>query len=164
MTKRTWIIAGTAALATLGTAAGIAAPTATADQSGSTITVFEHQTEFNAIAQSSSAATVDDSFALSSDLYDNTNRTVHVGYAGVSCVQTSITRGNQGQVECNFTMVFTGGQITATGLVDLASATTAKGRFTMPVVGGTGRYRDANGEVSVLTLNQTDSVDTIALD
>lgn len=162
MRKTTLVVPFAASVAALiGTA--IAGMPASGLDSAATFTLLEHQTEFGAIAQHGPASTVDDSFALSSDLYADSNMTTLVGHAGVSCIQTSITRGAAGEVECSWTTVLTGGQITATGIVDLASATTAGAVFTMPVVGGTGRYRNAHGEVAVKVINGTDSWDTWTL-
>jgi hypothetical protein len=47
--------------------------------------------------------------------------------------------------------------------VKFADATTPGGTFFIPVVGGTGRYRGAKGEVSFKVINQTDSWDMFSL-
>lgn len=151
-----------AALVVASTVAATELP-ANGTEAGHHLTVFEHQTEFIPIDNAPAGPSVGDSFALSSDLYTDSTQLDRVGEAGVACTQTSVTRGPAGEVECSFTVALHDGQITATGLVDLASATTPNGRFTMPVVGGTSRYRNAKGEVTVAVINDTDSWDTYTL-
>ena len=153
------VAAGAAALAAVLTAS----LPASGAGSPAGFTYFEHQTEFNAVDNPPTGTSVGDLFALSSDLYTDGSEATLVGHAGVACVQTSVTRGVAGEAECSWTTLLQGGQLTATGLVDLASATTPGGSFTMPIVGGTGRYRNANGEVTVKVVNQNDSWDTFNL-
>jgi hypothetical protein len=134
-----------------------------ANKGDKTFTVFEHQTEIGTRTASSTGFTVDDTLALSSDLFTDSTQKMKVGVAGVKCTVTSIKRGPAGQAECTFTAWLSGGQITTAGLVDIASATTPGGTFTLPVVGGSGRYRDAQGVVNVNVINRTDSTDTFNL-
>jgi hypothetical protein len=155
----------TALLAAVGAAlitATSAAPASGAD-SGRTVTVYEHQTEFNAVDNPPAGPSVGDSFALSSDLYTDSTQTTKVGHAGVACTQDSITHGPAGEVICTFSVLLADGQMTAAGLVDLAGAITPGGSFTMPIVGGTSHYEAAKGEVSVRVINATDSIDQFVL-
>jgi hypothetical protein len=60
-------------------------------------------------------------------------------------------------------VVLAGGQISTTGLVSFASATTPGSNFSLAVVGGTGRYKNARGELSIKVVSQANSLDTFNL-
>jgi hypothetical protein len=106
---------------------------------------------------------VADTLGISSDLYTNASKETKVGHGGVSCVVSSVARPDGPEGQCSFSVVLAGGEISATGLVKFADATTPGGTFSIPVVGGTGRYRGAKGEVSFKVINQTDSWDMFSL-
>ena len=90
-------------------------------------------------------------------------RLVEVGHGDVGCVVSSVARPGGPEAECSFSVMLDGGEISATGLVSFAAATTPGGTFAIPVVGGTGKYRGAKGEISFNVINQTDTWDTFSL-
>jgi hypothetical protein len=136
---------------------------ASGDGGSKHFTVFEHQTEFGVHAANPNALSVGDSLGLSSDLFTDSSMKTKVGRAGVSCVVSSVARPSGPEGECSFSVVLDGGQISTTGLVSFASATTPGGKFSLPVVGGTGHYKNAQGEVSFSVVSQTDTWDTFNL-
>lgn len=125
--------------------------------------LFEHQTEFGIDAASPTALTVGNSFGISSDLFTGSDMKTKVGHAGVACVVSSVARATGPEGECSLSAVLAGGQISATGLVSFADATTPGASFSIAIVGGTGRYRNAHGQLDVNVINPTDSWDTFKL-
>jgi len=136
---------------------------ASGDDGSKHFKLFEHQTEFGFRAANPNAVSVADTLGISSDLYTNASKETKVGHGDVACVVSSVARPDGPEAECSFSVMLAGGEITTTGLVSFAAATTPGGTFSIPVVGGTGRYRGARGELSVLVINQTDSWDTFSL-
>jgi hypothetical protein len=127
-------------------------------------TLFEHETNIVSVAQKSTPS-VGDLLAISSDLFADRTMAKKVGHVGVTCTTTSITIGTAGEVLCSFTAALEDGQISTTGLIDVAAAITPGGRFSLPVVGGTGRFNHARGQVDFQTLNPTtDFLDTFNLE
>jgi hypothetical protein len=86
---------------------------------------------------------IGDRFVFSDNLFRHGNR---VGTDHGECVTTRI-QGPRGGFQCNATAVLRRGQITAQGAVTFNQEQT--GRFTLAVTGGTGRFRDAGGQVVV---------------
>jgi hypothetical protein len=149
----------------VGTIAGLAlSPVAASGDDGSKrFTLFEHQTELGTNGANPNALSVGDTVGISSDLFTNSGMQTKVGHGGVACVVSSVARPTGPDLECSFSVVLAGGHISTTGLVNLGSATTPGGTFSLAVVGGTGRYRNARGELSVKVVSQADSLDTFNL-
>ena len=80
-----------------------------------------------------------------------------VGVQGGSCTITALLAGGHFQTHCVGTVSLPGGQIAFQGLV-----TDAPDKHTA-VVGGTGRYRDAGGELTVLELGNDVGTLTVEL-
>ena len=97
-----------------------------------------------------------DRFVFSEDLFRNGDR---VGRDAGECVIAE-AQGESATVNCVATLELPGGQITVQGLVDFADP---QPPFTIAVTGGTGRYRDADGELTIVEAGDTDRF-TIRLD
>jgi hypothetical protein len=136
---------------------------ASGDDGSKHFTLFEHQTEFGIHAANPNALSVGDTLGISSDLFTNSSMKTKVGHGGVSCVVSTVARPGGPEGECSFSVVLAGGQISTTGLVSFASATTPGSKFSIAVVGGTGHYKNAKGEVLVTVVNQADSWDAFNL-
>jgi hypothetical protein len=63
---------------------------------------------------------------------------------------------------CEFDATFGGSQVTASGQV--RSTENGPGTFTLPITGGTGRYRGASGEMSITATDGSALPITISLD
>ncbi len=148
----------------VGAIAGFALnPVAASGGDGKHFTLFEHQTEFRVHGANPNALSVGDAVGISSDLFTNSGMETNLGHGGVGCVVTSVARSSGPEAECSFSVMLAGGQISTTGLVNIASATTPGSEFSIPVVGGTGRYKNVRGELLIKVVNQTDSWDTFNL-
>jgi hypothetical protein len=79
-----------------------------------------------------------------------------VGHSGGVCTVTSLERE---EVHCVVTAWFEGGQITVQGLIGVASET-----FALPITGGSGKYKGAEGEVHVRDVSDTKSILTFRLE
>jgi hypothetical protein len=80
-----------------------------------------------------------------------------VGVEGGTCTITALLDGGHFQTNCVGTVSLAAGQIAFQGLV-----TDAPDKH-MAVVGGTGRYRDAGGELTVLELGNDVGTLTVRL-
>jgi len=136
---------------------------ASGDDGSKHFKLFEHQTEFGFRTLDPTTVSVADTLGISSDLYTNAGKETKVGHADVGCIVSSVARPGGPEAECSFSAMLAGGEISATGLVSFAAATTPGGTFAIPVVGGTGKYRGAKGEISFSVINQTDTWDTFSL-
>jgi hypothetical protein len=141
----------------------INAVAASGDEGRKHFTLFEHQTEFGIQAANPNTLSVGDTLGISSDLFTTSSMETKVGHGGVACVVSSVARPSGPEGECSFSVTLSGGQISTTGLVSFASATTPGSNFSIAVVGGTGQYKNAKGEVLVKVVNQTDSWDMFNL-
>lgn len=84
-----------------------------------------------------------------------------VGDEAGSCVSVVPARGNLGLVHCGFTNQLPGGNLTFGGVYDFNAK-----RNTIPVLGGTGRYRGARGQMETVAVtgDQYTVTETIRLD
>ena len=87
-----------------------------------------------------------DQFVFRSKLFKNDER---VGTVGGACTIVGILNETNADVQCVATLRLKHGQITAQGFITFAEETAP---FTVAVTGGTGRYRNAHGEI-VITEN-----------
>ena len=81
-----------------------------------------------------------DSFVYRSDLLDPGGD--KVGRGGGECVSLRPAGGGLGLTGCDSVLELDGGQLAYTGFFDFSGA-----RGSMPVIGGTGRYRNAAGQL-----------------
>jgi Dirigent-like protein len=73
-----------------------------------------------------------------------------VGRLTGSCTTVSVTASNDDQL-CEFDLTFGTSQIATSGAVRAGQA--GPGTFRLPIVGGTGRYRHARGQITVAASN-----------
>ena len=79
-----------------------------------------------------------------------------VGHEGAVCTTVSLERS---EAECMATFSFPNGQITAQGLVILGSMAP----YAVPITGGSGAYRGAEGELRVTPVSATEGLQTLVL-
>jgi len=98
-----------------------------------------------------------DRFVFAGDLYKGDEK---VGEDGGECTIVRL-EGEVATGNCVATLSLPGGQITVQGLVAFADE---QEPFKVAVTGGTGRYRDADGEMRIETISDTEDRFTIELD
>jgi hypothetical protein len=98
-----------------------------------------------------------DRFFFAEDLFRGGEK---VGDSGGECVIVRV-EGETGTGNCVATLRLPGGQITLQALITFAEGNPP---FTVAVTGGTGRYRDADGEATIETVSETEDRFTIRLD
>jgi hypothetical protein len=98
-----------------------------------------------------------DRFFFAEDLLRGGER---VGESGGECVIVRV-EGQDATGNCVATLSLPAGQITLQGLITF---TEGDPPFTVAVTGGTGRYRDADGEATIETVSETEDRFTIRLD
>jgi hypothetical protein len=99
-----------------------------------------------------------DRLFFSEDLYRDDER---VGINGGECVIVRVQSETTATANCVATLSLPGGQITVQGLITF---TEGDPPFTVAVTGGTGRYRDADGEMRIETVSAEEDRFTIHLD
>jgi hypothetical protein len=108
------------------------------DRGGQVIRLTTKQMHQGFIDHGTPGFSVDDAFVFSNDLYRNGNK---VGEDGGTCTVTRIASGGATTLHCLGTNSLPGGQISVQGLA-------APGEpFELAITGGTGRYRNARGQV-----------------
>ena len=100
---------------------------------------------------------VGDRFVFSGDLYKGDEK---VGEDGGECIITRVVSETSQTANCVATLSLPGGQITVQGLV---AFTADEEPFTVAVTGGTGRYDEADGEMTIETISDTEDRFTIRL-
>jgi hypothetical protein len=141
------LIIGTTVLAAGAGAAAVLAATApaTAETTAATtgsFTVRAHQGSEANIDLGSSGFSAGDQDLITSALTRNGH---HVGRLVGSC--TTVRVGKTADQLCEFVLRLGKGQITASGTV--RSGPSGPGTFALPIVGGTGRYQGAGGQIAV---------------
>ena len=101
---------------------------------------------------------VGDRFVFSDDLYRDDEK---VGQDGGECVVVRL-EGPTTTVNCVVTLSLPKGQITSQGLASFTEGQDPQ-PFTVAITGGTGRYREADGEVTVEEVSQTETRLTVTL-
>lgn len=81
-----------------------------------------------------------------------------VGHSGGVCSVTSLERE---EIQCVVTAWFEGGQITVQGLIGFGAGGET---FVLPITGGSGKYKGAEGEVHVRDVSDTKSILTFHLE
>lgn len=98
-----------------------------------------------------------DRFLFAADLLKGGEK---VGDEGGECAIVQIVERVAATAHCIATLSLPGGQITLQGLV---AFTDESEPFTVAVTGGTGRYREADGEMTIETVSDTEERYTIRL-
>jgi Allene oxide cyclase barrel like domain len=146
------------AAAVVGLAAGSVGPAlgsaggADARDHHRTIRVLEISTETQFVDTGDHGPSLGDEFVFASKLMKDGKQ---VGHDGGVCTVTSLD--NQ-EVQCQATVWLDAGQITVQGLVPDQAST-----FTLPVTGGSGAYKGAEGELHVHEFSDTRSTLTFHL-
>jgi hypothetical protein len=107
---------------------------------GRTVEVIEKIVAFTEVDARPRGLSQGDSFVYRSDLLDAAGK--KVGRGGGECVSIRPAAGGLGLTNCDSALELDGGQIAFTGLFDFTGE-----RGSLPVIGGTGRYRAAGGQL-----------------
>ena len=161
MRRSTWVV-GLAVTAVVagGAVSASAAPTAApAPASAAKSTVLRYDIAFrpfqeNFVDVGTPGPGVGDMLVFQDRILDHGRQ---VGVEGGTCTITALLDGGHFQTNCVGTVSLAAGQIAFQGLV-----TDAPDKH-MAVVGGTGRYRDAGGELTVLELGNDVGTLTVRL-
>ncbi|HEY7102328.1 MAG TPA: hypothetical protein VH573_11880 [Mycobacteriales bacterium] len=161
MRRSTWVVGlGVVAVVVAGAVSASAAPTAaTPAQSTAKGTVLRYDIAFrpfqeNFVDVGTPGAGIGDMLVFQDRILDHGRQ---VGVQGGTCTITALLDGGHFQTHCVGTVSLAAGQIAFQGLV-----TDAPDKH-MAVVGGTGRYRDAGGELTVLELGNDVGTLTVRL-
>jgi allene oxide cyclase len=147
------LVAAAAAAAATALVIGAGALASTSSGTGArTFTVIEKSTSGTYVDLGPKGFGPGDEFTFASDFW-NTARTKKVGHSNGYCVVLSTTRDH-----CVATARFHGGTLEAAGGNLLAAED-----FKLAITGGTGRFIGANGQVSIHSINDSLSRDTIRL-
>ncbi|MFI5898244.1 hypothetical protein ACIA5D_50015 [Actinoplanes sp. NPDC051513] len=139
---------GAAAIASPPTAAKAGVDSATAHRDVLTFAVHFRPFPENFVDLGEPGPGIGDQLVFQDDLMDLTGR--HVGVEGGTCVITAALPDGF-QIECLGTISLADGQISYQGLV--SNAPTKQ----LAIVGGTGRYRGASGEATLVELGHDDA-------
>jgi hypothetical protein len=133
------VVALAVAVATGGAMAATAASDGGShDEGGQVIHLTTKQVHQGFVDHGAPGFSTDDQFVFSNDLYRNGAK---VGEDGGTCTVTRIADSGATTLHCLGTNSLPGGQISVQGLA-------APGEpFELAITGGTGRYRDARGQV-----------------
>jgi hypothetical protein len=145
-----------AAIALVALAVGAVSPALGAsggDDNGRTFRVTAIITEETFVDVGDEGESVGDQFIFSDKLLKNGKQ---VGHDAVVCTIVSLERE---EAQCVGTFWFSGGQITAQVLVSFAEGPPA-----VPITGGSGKYRGAEGEIHIRDVSETKSILTFKLD
>jgi hypothetical protein len=112
------------------------------DRNGRVFRVISREVDSAEINLGPRAFGLGDRFVFTDNLFKRGER---VGTDHGECVTTRI-QGQSGTFQCLVTAVFRRGQITVQGAVTFSDDTSP---FTVAITGGTGKFRDAAGEVVV---------------
>ena len=146
MSRSTWVIGlGVAAVLVGGAVSASAAPTASSAPAAAKSSVLRYDIAFrpfgeNYVDVGTPGAGIGDMLVFQDRILDHGRQ---VGVQGGTCTITALLEGGYFQTHCVGTVSLAAGQIAFQGLV-----TDAPDKH-MAVVGGTGRYRDAGGDLTV---------------
>ena len=150
--------AAVALAATAATAGAMAATAASDDGShedgGQVIRLTTKQVHQGFVDHGASGFSTDDQFVFSNDLYRNGEK---VGEDGGTCTVTRIADSGATTLHCLGTNSLPGGQISVQGLA------APQEPFELAITGGTGRYRNARGQVFGENISPTEMSITIVL-
>ena len=161
MRRSTWVVGlGVVAVVVGGAVSASAAPTArSAGDARRQSTVLRYDIAFrpfqeNVVDVGTPGPGIGDMLVFQDRILDHGRQ---VGVEGGACTITALLDGGHFQTHCVGTVSLAAGQIAFQGLV-----TDAPDKH-MAVVGGTGRYRDAGGELTVLELGNDVGTLTVRL-
>jgi hypothetical protein len=100
-----------------------------------------------------------DLLVFSDDVYWNGNK---VGFLDGTCTFTRVT-ATAGRFHCTATLTLPKGQITIQGAIRIPFEGTFTGPFYLAITGGTGAYDEAQGQVRVRLLSDTEERITVLL-
>jgi hypothetical protein len=159
--RRSTLVVGLAVVAVVigGAVSASAAPTAASEPAAARGTVLRYDIAFrpfdeNYVDVGTPGAGVGDMLVFQDRILDHGRQ---VGVQGGTCTITALLDGGHFQTHCVGTVSLPGGQIAFQGLV-----TDAPDKH-MAVVGGTGRYRDAGGDLTVLEFGDDTGTLTVRL-
>ena len=121
-----------------------------------TVHVLSHVTSFKSTQANPNVIAPGDELFIGGTVRRPAGPHNQIGTFGVHCVATG---AGGSQILCDAAYVLPAGQITAQVLV----ATQLPSRFKVAITGGTGSYRNATGEATIVTLSQTDDDVTFRL-
>lgn len=124
------------------------------DDAGTTLKLFEHDTQQTQLDVGDKGPSPGDRFVFSSDVFDRQGGT-KVGRLGGFCEASSTTPDGGGEDICSCTFTLAKGQLLITGMAD-HKAMYAGEPVAFSIVGGTGIYREARGDGTAKALNETD--------
>jgi hypothetical protein len=145
ITGLTVVAAGAGAAAVMATTG--TATAGTAGSSGRAFTVKAHQGPETNIDLGASGFSAGDEDLGAATL---TRGGAHVGHMVLSCTTAAVAK-NADQL-CQFVLALHGGQITASGAV--RSGQSGPGTFVLPILGGSGHYQGASGQIAVTATNR----------
>jgi allene oxide cyclase-like protein len=154
------IMIGVLAAATVATGASIASAgngDDGSDDSGRTIHLMSRTVHETDLDLGDTGFGPGDQFLFADDLFRDDEK---VGTDGGSCTVVRV-EGQNATINCTATFSLAGGQIAVQGLIEIVG--NEERPFTVAVTGGTGRYRDADGEALLEPVSQTEDKVTIRL-
>jgi hypothetical protein len=157
MLKKLMVGALTTAIVAAGASMAFAGSGEDGDDDGDHIRVTARLAGESEIDLPPSGFGVGDKIVLTHDLYRDGEK---IGESGGECTFVR-TGGETSTAQCLASFALSGGQITVQGLVTFAQEPAP---FTVAVTGGTGRYRDADGELHVETVSEEEERLTFRLD
>lgn len=132
------VAAGAAALATTGTASA-----GTAAASSRSFTVTAHQGSDSSVDVGDAGLSAGDEDLVVAPLFRGGK---HVGRMVGSCTTARVAAQSLDQL-CEFVLYLPHGQVTTSGTVHAGQS--GPGTFALPILGGTGRYQGAGGQMTI---------------
>jgi allene oxide cyclase-like protein len=153
----TGAVAGAIAAAALGAVVLTAGTASARTPESGTFTVRAHQGTDTNLDQGKPGFSAGDQ-----DLFTGllTRKGEHVGRVTGTCTTVSVGATAANQL-CEFDLQFGSSQIATSGAVRAGQA--GPGTFHLPIVGGTGRYRHARGQIAVTATNGSSFPITVSL-
>ena len=139
--------------ALLGTGASASGPRDKDDDDVTVIRVTEIIVQEAEIDLGEPGESLGDQFVTSSDLF---RAGVKVGVDGVVCTLVRLEPRVSATAQCVATAEFRKGQITVQGLLTFSEETEGE-PFRLAITGGTGKYKEALGELKVVEVSETES-------
>ncbi len=139
--------------ALLGTGASASGPRDRDDDDVEVIRVTEIIVQEAEIDLGEPGESLGDQFVTSSDFFRAGEK---VGVDGVVCTLVQLEPMVSATAQCVATAEFPKGQITVQGLLTFSEETEGE-PFLLAITGGTGKYKEAHGELKVVEVSETES-------
>jgi hypothetical protein len=149
---------GATAVAASAVALAAASTAAPAGPATHTFTVKLHQTSDKSIDLGKKGFSAGDEEIGAAEVTRHGQR---AGWADLSCSTVRVGRTSADQI-CEFVLHLGGAQLTASGSVRAGKH--GPGTFALPILGGTGTYRGASGQLAITATNGSTVPVTIELD